>query len=96
MMYESNGYVYKGSCIDSTAQLIQDMTQKSHRISWKTFKKHIKCGRKFLLIIGAIFEETTDKQIEACDWIAFRKSKFNGKPCYYIDWSSIEWIWVKM
>lgn len=30
------------------------------------------------------------------DWhVGFHKSTYNGKPCYYVQWSGIEHIWVK-
>ena len=30
------------------------------------------------------------------DWhVGFYKSTFEGKPCYFVRWSAIEFIWVK-
>jgi len=30
------------------------------------------------------------------DWhVSFHKSTFEGKPCYYLRWSAIEFIWVR-
>lgn len=87
-------FEYWGNCINSNANDINSMVDSARRVTWKTFKRKVDDAKRFLKDIGATFKETTDKDIEDSDWIAFNKGIFKGKPCYFVEWSAIEWIFV--
>ena len=85
---------YWGNCINSTAEDIWALEESEEEISWDTFKKHVPKARKFLLDIGAIWEETTNQNIRDTPFLDFYKGVFMGKPAYFFRWSRIEWIWI--
>jgi hypothetical protein len=90
-----SAYHYWGNCSQSTAEDIWDLQDSAEPVSWRTFKKVIPEARKMLEEMGAVWDETTEKQIEDSQFLDFYKGTFMGLPAYFIDWSRIEWIWVK-
>ena len=90
-----SSYTYWGNCSQSTYEDITLLRESAKRISWRSFKKVIQDAREMLEQVGAIWPETTDKQIETSGFLDFNTGIFMGRPAYFIDWSAIEWIWVK-
>jgi lysophospholipase L1-like esterase len=90
-----SSYIYWGNCSQSTYEDITLLQESAKRVSWRSFKKAIPDAREMLEKIGAIWPETTNKQIEHSDFLDFKTGIFMGRPAYFIDWSAIEWIWVK-
>jgi hypothetical protein len=86
------------------AKDLQEMIGQAQEIAWKTFRTHVPIEEvheifpdyryhgEYLAPDGrpAIGFHIKD------DWaVHFYKSRFLGKTCYYIDHSSIEYIWTK-
>ena len=80
---------YVTCCVDSTAEKIDDMVYNAREITCQTFLRnadidveafgYVKSGRGLRL---------------KSDWaVSFFKSKFCGKPCYYMAHSCIEYIY---
>lgn len=90
-----SSYTYWGNCIQSTYEDITLLQESARRVSWWSFKKAIPDAREMLERVGAIWPETTNRQIERSGFLVFNTGVFMGRPAYFIDWSSIEWIWVK-
>ena len=88
-------YRYAACCVDSTAELIGDMTERARAVTLATLRKY--CAgladweRANLYAVG---NERGGLRL-ANDWaVAFFKSVYNGKPCYFVKHSQIEYIWT--
>jgi len=70
---------------------LNDMIDNGKEISYATMRKHCEGLDEIEKELGY------DKHLRIKDdWhVVFCKSKFNGKPCYYLVWSAIEYVWVK-
>jgi len=85
---------YYTCCVDSTAELIDEMVERSIKITWKTFKKHIHLSDLQDLFPFYAWEGKGLKLKD--DWaVSFYKSVYDGKDCYYIYHSAIEYIFVR-
>lgn len=87
-------YEYIGNCVSLNGDKINEMKDKSRNVTWKTFLKYVSI-----------------KDVKECfpgyEWrggglhikddyaVSFCKSFYNGIPCYYICWSTIEFVWTK-
>ena len=79
-------YHYKTDCVSSRAKDIIEMVDNSREVTYETLRKHCEGISTFF---------GTSPHIKN-DWaVRFYKSKFKGKPCYYVDHSAIEYIWTK-
>lgn len=70
---------------------LEEMVDKAKTISYKTFIKHVD-----LQDIKALFPfyPKFNLHIQNDFAVGFYKSTFNGKTCYFIDHSSIEYIFL--
>lgn len=92
----SQEYKLYRSCVDhsqSEVYKLHDMIDSAREITFKTFAKH--CDWKpFAETIYAIGSQKGLHLKD--DWsVSFYKSKYNGKKCYYMKHSSIEYIYLK-
>jgi len=75
---------------------IQDMVDVSKRVTYETMRKHCEGLVDWLLWKGVVTERRGMVQaLKESDWITFNKSNYDGIPCYYVDWSGIEFIWMQ-
>lgn len=81
---------YITCCIHSTAELINAMTDRAKKITYRTFKK---------------YADGLDEVAETMgygpwlklknDWaVSFYRSEYDGRPCVYMSHSAIEYIWT--
>lgn len=100
----SKPYVYLLSCPDVPwwpidvyhGELIDQLQESSSPVRYETMKQHCEGLDEWLLWIGIV--DTTRglaKLFREIDWIDFRKGVYDGMPCYFVDWSAIEFIWVR-
>jgi hypothetical protein len=87
----SKKYVFATSCVNSTAEKINAMRApwKAQQISYKTFisKVDVKEVEKMLGYGNGLRLKN--------DWhVGFYRSRYEGKPCYYLVHSAIEYIWI--
>jgi hypothetical protein len=84
-------YHYTTCCINSTAEFINAMVDNARRVTLRTIQKHCEGLAEWADSMGYCRGGLTLNR----DWsVSYWKSKYRGKPCYYIDHSSIEYIWI--
>ena len=88
-------FYYTTNCVNSTAAKIDAMVDRAREITLATLARHcpdlaIWC-REMSYAVGA------QKGLHLKDdWaVRFFKSRYCGKPCYYIDHSCVEHIWTQ-
>ena len=85
----NKSYVYETCCVNANGDDISEMVDLSREITWKTLIKHVSVGE-----IETVLPNENPKLSK--DWsVRFYKSKYKGQPCYYIDHSAIEYIFIK-
>jgi hypothetical protein len=88
-------YYYKISCVSANGDDINDMVDEATDVSYGLLKKHCTGLRGWELSAGYRPDGSKGLTLRN-DWaVSFHKSTYRGKPCYYIDHSSIEYVWVK-
>lgn len=86
-------FSYLTCCVNSTAQLIDGMTESAQPISLATFKRRVDWWD--WAESQGYSRTSREGLILAKDWhVAFFKSKYDGRPCYYVVHSAIEYIFV--
>lgn len=84
-------YQYETCCVNSTYELITAMTDQAKEITYDTLRKYVDL-KEFKESMGYARGILTLKN----DWaVSYYRSVYNGKPCYYVKHSAIEYIWVK-
>lgn len=79
----------------SPGELINDMQEISTPISYETMRRHCEGLVDWLLWKGVVREQYgMVPMLKRSPWVDFRKSWYSGMPCYYVDWSGIEFIWI--
>lgn len=104
-------YGFLTSCVglngvEHAAADLWDMIDPAREIAWTTFRRHVPVKEvrdtfPFYSYRQEHFnpdtgEMTVGLHIKDDRNVSFWKSKFRGKPCYYIDHSSIEYIWTRV
>jgi hypothetical protein len=95
-------FAYKCCCVDLSKQedvaALNEMTRNATEVTYLTFRKHARSLDQWAVdhgydVPGIRQSGLTLKR----DWaVSFHKSQFNGADCYYMRWSAIEFIWVKV
>ncbi len=85
---------YITCCVDSTAELINNMTDQAREITYRTLLKYITLDH--ILEIFPIYERTKKLGLTIeNDWaVSYYKSKYNGCACVYIQHSCIEYVFI--
>jgi hypothetical protein len=82
-------YQYYGNCVNLNGSKISDMVESSKEISYNTLTKNIKGGRKILNEMFGTIPHISK------DWsVSFYSSKFDGKRCYFLKHSAIEYVFI--
>lgn len=82
-------YFYETCCVTANGDDITKMVEESKSITWKTLAKHVNLEE-----IESVLPNNNPKLSK--DWsVRFYKSKYKGQPCYYIDHSAIEYVFIK-
>jgi hypothetical protein len=80
----------------SPGEQIQNMVDASAPVTYETMRRHCEGLADWLLWKGVVFERRgMVRALKESDWITFNKSNYDGIPCYYVDWSGIEFIWMQ-
>lgn len=94
-------YRYLICCVDvpwwtdmPQGTLIEDMREAAVDITYKTAQKH--CTGLMAWAVDKGYELNRREGLTlANDFsVSFHKSVYDGMPCYYVQWSGIEYIWV--
>jgi len=98
-------YIYETNCVSSHADDLEPMIDGAREITWETFRKHVHVSEVQRVFSNYSYrgekinpetgEATCEFHIKDDYAVSFCKSKFKGKPCYYIRWSAIEYIFTE-
>lgn len=88
-------YEYETCCVNSTAELINALTENARQITWTTFRRHVSWEHVRELFPFYSYRGEDGLHIKD-DWaVSFWKSCYDGRPCYYITHSAIEYIFTE-
>ncbi len=98
MLEETQKYIFHTNCVNSTAEWIDDMVDVSKDVSYKEFVKN--CVIDWDASPYTVYNTPDGSRDEGLelekDWsVSWNKSYYRGVPCYYMDHSRIEWIYIK-
>lgn len=83
---------YETCCVESTGKLITDMVERAREIKIATFKRN--CDwRPLAERLGYI--QGSLPRLEDDYHVRFFKSRFDGRPCYYMVHSAIEYVFTR-
>ena len=81
---------YLTCCVCSSAELIDNMVEQAKEISVSTFLHRVNINVEDFGYV----KRGKGLKLKS-DWaVSFFKSIFNGQPCYYMQHSAIEYIYV--
>jgi len=87
-------YHYHTNCVNSTAKLIDDMTDDAIDITYRTMFKH--CPGLLDWAVGVGYERDSRRGLtlknDYC--VSYHRSNYGGLRCYYVCWSAIEYIFI--
>jgi len=88
-------YRYELCCVESTYELISAMQDEAEDISLAELRKH--CEGVDAWAVSKGYELDPDEGLTLDqDWhVSFCRSVYDGRPCYFICWSRIEFIWTQ-
>ena len=87
-------YQYETNCVNSTAKLINDMLDVGKEINHRTFFKYVD-WKYVSSMLGYALHPKQGLMLSQDCLVTYGKSVYNGRKCYYIQWSAIEYIWVE-
>jgi len=81
---------FQTTCVDSTAEIINQVVGTEQEIAFSTFLSHINLIKAALNEFFGYTLMSIDK-----DWaVHYFKSFYLGKPCVFVRWSAIEYIFA--
>lgn len=87
------------SCVNSTADAINEMTEKAREISYETFMSHVDRDEVKNIFPNYDWSVGPKRKYGLYPFrlkndyaVSFHRSKYKGMPCVYIRHSSIEYI----
>lgn len=101
----SKNFRYLTNCVHSTADLIIAMTTLARQITYETLIQHVSVEELERVFSSYSYrgehhnrftgELTSPLHIKRDYAVSFWKSTYDGKPCYYVEHSRIEYIFVE-
>jgi hypothetical protein len=90
------GFFYSINCVNSDAESIHALLDSSREVSYKTFCKHCKDLDEWAQNMKYdIYRGRGGLRLKN-DWaVSYHKGKYQGKPCYFLRHSGIEYIWLE-
>lgn len=87
-------YRFFTNCILSTAEKIREMTDTAQEITFATFCKHVDMEDLRNVVNGYAWGSEKGLHLKDDFMVSYWKSVYDGRPCYYMDHSRIEYIFV--
>jgi len=84
-------YRYLTNCVSSNGRDIEEMVDNSKEVSWEEFNRYVS-DEEIINAIGDIYGDWLAIQDDYA--VSFHESKYKGEHCYYLDHSSIEYIFI--
>ena len=95
-MKQKKTYYYQTCGINSTARAINEMVDQAREVKLATLERHCVDLDKWKEVNDYSCQNHKGfMKLEDDYAVSFHKSKYLGRPCYYMVHSSIEYIWVK-
>ncbi len=90
-------YFYETNCTSSTAKLINDMTDQAHEVTYDTLARRVGADQLRYTFPFYTWGPGNEPGIRMKnDWaVAYFRSTYRGRPCYYVQQSSIEYIYTR-
>jgi len=88
-------FAYTTCCVNSTAAKIHAMVDAARDVTLATLRRHCRdihqWAHDMSYAVGA------ERGLHLADdfAVSFHKSHYDGRPCYYISHSAIEYIWTE-
>lgn len=93
-------FIYLGCCIDFTAEDINELDEANDE-KWpdkgnavELLREHCAGFDQWCETMGYVLDPSEGLTVENDQCLSYGKSWFRGVPCYYVDHSRIEYIWV--
>lgn len=92
-------YEYVGCCVDLKGRDITEMCDKATEVSYQTIRKRL--GKALMEFAESMGYETSPGGSRRGIFLSndyhvrYYKSRYKGKPCYYIYHSCIEYVFIK-
>ena len=104
-MNAKRNFYFHTDCIRSTAKLITEMVEAAKEITWETFIYYVPVeevkrvfplysyhGEKFNPNTGQL---TAPRHLKDDYGVRFYSSRYDGRPCYFIEHSAIEHVFLQ-
>ena len=80
-------FTYEICCVSANGDDIQEMVDRAREITWHTFTRYVPAS--------TIVEMFGNCPHPKDDWsVSFYRSKYQGRKCYFIDHSCIEYVFT--
>lgn len=87
-------YQFATTCINAHGPDIENMKDNARQITYRTFVRHVPLPNvKAALEQAGLF--TSKPPLREDHHVRFYKGKYQGKPCVFLDHSSIEFVWTQ-
>jgi hypothetical protein len=90
-------YHYETSCpeCDDRVEALNHMIETATEVTYRTMRRH--CSGLLDWARNKGYDRHPNQGLTLKnDWhVGFYKSTFEGRPCYFLRWSAMEFIWVK-
>lgn len=88
-------FSYLTNCVAANGADIADMVDQAVPVSLATIRRRCADFNGFLRLLGYAVGRERGLHI-ARDWsVRYYRSIYRGTPCYFVDWSAIEYIFVE-
>ena len=81
-------------CVNSDCESITDMVDRARDITYETFCKHCDIN-PIAQKMGYASGSERGLHLKDDRLVTFHKSRFQGKPCYYMQHSRIEYVFIR-
>ena len=90
-------YFYETNCISSTAKWINDMTDQAREVTYSTLARRVGAEQLKEVFPYYTWGPGPDPGLRLKDdWtVGYYRSTYRGRPCYYVEHSSIEYIFTR-
>ncbi len=90
-------YTYETSCVQckDRVEALNKMTEDAVDVNYSTMLRNCLGLMTWATNTGYVRNVNQGLTLKN-DWhVSYHRSAFEGRPCYYLVWSAIEFIWVK-
>jgi hypothetical protein len=89
---------YKTCCVQADGDDIHAMVEQAQQITWATFKQHVSPTDLLEFERNGGYDTGHERGglRLSKDWaVSYWRSTYQGQPCYYLEHSSIEYVYTR-